>query len=196
VKRWSEKRLHRMAAERRHLALAWQIENERAAALGPPLPFAYTLTPPARVPQMVKDRAAGMLNYCRAALDLGPVSIVWIEWELKGRASQPILYVRTMAICGTARTKGQGRSWSWQGDSQITNQPLMRKLQQDAEGDLMIVRWDLELRELLLTIAHEARHLWHAAHGSSLSPVDEDADCEAFAVRALKEISGGGKCNQ
>ena len=182
-----------MAVERRCLALAWQNENERAAALEPPLPFAYTLTPPGRVPQMVKDRAAGMLNYCRAALGLGPVSIVWIEWELKGRASRPVLYVRSMAICGTARTKGQGRSWRWPGDAAATNQPLMRKLQQDAQGDLMIVRWDLELRELLLTIAHEARHLWHAAHGSSLSPVDEDADCEAFAIRALKEIKGERK---
>lgn len=184
-----------MAAERRRLALAWQSENERAAALEPPLPFAYALTPPAKVPQMVKDRAAWMLNYCRKALGLGPVSIVWIEWALKKRASRPVLYLRTMAICGTARAKGQGRSWSWPGDAAITNQPLMRKLQQDAEGDLVIVRWDLELRELLLTIAHEARHLWHAAQGGRLSPVEEDADCEAFAVRALKEIKGETKCN-
>ncbi|MCU0275813.1 MAG: hypothetical protein MUF02_02975 [Acidobacteria bacterium] len=61
--------------------------------------------------------------------------------------------------------------------------------------DKILVRWDLKLRELILTIAHEARHLWHAAQGCPIDIEVKDVECEDFALKAIKEISGGAQCN-
>lgn len=185
------KRLRSLSYERERIAHGWNVVNERAGSLRGRLAFLYSVTPASKVPQMVQDQAARMLNYCRKALGLGPVSIVWIEWELKRRSSRRVLFVRSRAICGIAATQGEGRSWSWPGDEAITDRQLMAELLQGAQGDVMFVRWDLRPRELQLTIAHEARHLWHAAQSCSMEAAVEDAECEAFARQALKDISRG-----
>lgn len=185
------KRLGALAFERERLARSWNETNKQAGSLGGRLAFLYSVTPASKVPQLVQDQAARMLNYCRKELGLGPVTISWIEWELKRRTSRQVLFVRTRAICGIAATKGDGRSWSWPGDGALTDRLLMRKLLAGAQGDVVFIRWDLPLREMLLTIAHEARHLWYAAQGSTLDVGAEDAECEAFALQALKNISGG-----
>lgn len=195
MKRWSMKRLGALAFERERLARSWNETNKQAGSLGGRLAFLYSVTPASKVPQLVQDQAARMLNYCRKELGLGPVTISWIEWELKRRTSRQVLFVRTRAICGIAATKGDGRSWSWPGDGALTDRLLMRKLLAGAQGDVVFIRWDLPLREMLLTIAHEARHLWHAAQGSTLDVGAEDAECEAFAVRALNQITGGKSCS-
>lgn len=187
------KRLHSLAFERERVAHSWNEVNKRAGSMGGRLAFIYSMTPTSKVPQMVQDQAARMLNYCRKALGLGPVSIVWIEWELKRRSSRRVLFVRTRAICGIAATQGEGHSWSCPWDEALTNRALMARLLQDARGAVMFIRWDLMPREMLLTVAHEARHLWHKAQGGGLDAGAEDAECEAFARQAMRDILGGNQ---
>lgn len=179
--------LETRAKELQELAWSWQRANESITYEQHLLRFAYKHTPAHKVPGFVRDRAAGMVKRCCRALTLEKVSIMWLEWCLA--PSRSVCFVLNHPVRGMALTpKRSGDGFDLPGAR--VNRPGLLAGLANLQGavDVVLIRWDVPMMEMLFTVAHEIKHLWFSYNDHGQSLIEEEAACNAFAHEAMKRF--------
>jgi len=93
--------------------------------------FAYRLVVAEDVPLQIRGIANRVLERCKQRLKMPEIEIQWIQWAPKPKRGQRG-YVRSAPMYGIV----------------------------DSRPNTIAVRWDIPLRDVMFTVAHEAHHLW------------------------------------